>query len=199
VSRRRIVAVACVVLGVAGCSTGKPQAHTAAPGPTGTVTTPTTTPSSSSVSTPTTSTGASTSAAASTTPPVLPADYCKASQLQLMLLPGGAIQGYEIAAVTFTNTSSKSCSLSGYPTVELRRGAQLLATATPHGGTTPTLIHLKPAAQAQAQIRDHSTCQAPLSDTVHFAAPAPLGALQGDRPFQLRGCTVTVEPIALSS
>ncbi|MEO8889335.1 MAG: DUF4232 domain-containing protein [Jatrophihabitantaceae bacterium] len=131
-----------------------------------------------------------------------PADYCTASQLRMRILPGGAEPNYEIAAVTFTNTSSSSCSLSGYPAVQLRRGGRTLATASPDSSSPVQVVRLGPGVQAQAQIRDKITCQAPLSDSIHAVGPAPLTSLAIDSStsyVQMRGCTVTVDPIALSS
>lgn len=185
---------------------GSPSVATAALTPTGPTTIPTvappspTTPSTPSPSTPApTSTPAPIQTASGTS---VPADYCTAAQLRLQILPGGASLGYEIAAVAFTNTSTRACSLSGFPTVQLRRGGTALATATPRAGTVAQLVHLDPGMQAQAQIRDKVDCQAPLSESIHAAAPAPLTSLTVDSTtafVQLRGCTVTIDPIVLSS
>lgn len=118
----------------------------------------------------------------------------------MRIVPGGATPGYEIAAVTFINNSSTSCSLSGYPAVQLRRSGTVLVTASPNRAQAAKLVHLAPGAQAQAQIRDHVTCQGALSDSVRAVAPAPLASMTvNSQLVQMRGCTVTVDPIALSS
>ena len=116
-------------------------------------------------------------------------------------VPGAASQIYELAGVPYTTSSATGCSLSGFPTARLLRAdGTVLTTSKPAPGTTAHLVHLAPGAQAEAQIRDHSTCQAPLSDSVEVTAPAPLQALRAHRPqLQMRGCTVTVDPIVLSS
>lgn len=143
------------------------------------------------------STPASTSAAASTSASTAPANTC--TDLTVRVLPGGATPGQEIAAITFVNASSKRCSISGYPTVVLLLGGQTLVTATPTSGTVAQAVQLDPGAQAEAQITDHSTCNAHLSDTIEVTAPNGAASGKLTRPFQLRGCTVTVDPVSLSS
>jgi hypothetical protein len=119
--------------------------------------------------------------------------------LTVRVLQGGATPGREIAAVTFDNDSRKACSLSGYPTVVLTLKGNTIATATPAPGTVAEPVRLAPGGQAQSLITDRSTCNAPLSDTI--AVTAPNGAAGGKltRPFQLRGCTVYVDPVKPSS
>jgi uncharacterized protein DUF4232 len=194
----------CALL--AACSTGKPTTPaTSAAAPLTTPVAPPTTVAASSTAVAPTTPPPSTSHTATPTShpstPALPADFCTAQQLTVRVLPGGAYQNYEIAGVTYTNTSSTGCSLSGFPTARLLRAdGTVLSTSKPAPGTSARLVHLAPGAQAEAQIRDHSTCQAPLSDSVEVTAPAPLQALRAHRPqLQMRGCTVTVDPIVLSS
>ena len=136
------------------------------------------------------------------TPTKLPADYCQAGQLTMRILPGGAEPNYEIAAVTFTNDSSTSCSIMGYPAVQLLLKGSVLSTAKPNTAHAPKLVHLGPGAQAEAQISDHITCQAPLSDLIRATAPAPLTSLHLESKrslVQMRGCAVTIDPVVLSS
>ena len=207
---RRGAAVLAALAGcalLAACSTGKPETPaTSAAAPLTTAVAPPTTVAASTTAAPP-STTPPPSASHSATPtnhpstPALPADFCTAQQLTVRVLPGGAYQNYEIAGVTYTNTSATECSLSGFPTARLLRAdGSVLTTSKPAPGTSARLVHLAPGAQAEAQIRDHSICQAPLSDSVEVTAPAPLEALRAHRPqSQMRGCTVTVDPIALSS
>jgi guanyl-specific ribonuclease Sa len=208
--RRRCGAALTILVGcalaLAACSTGKPTTPaTSAAAPITTQAAPPTTVAPSSTSAAPTTPPPSTSHTATPTnhpsTPALPADYCTAQQLTVRILPGGAYQNYEIAGVTYTNASSTQCSLSGFPTARLLRAdGTVLSTSKPAPGMTARLVHLAPGAQAEAQIRDHTTCQAPLPDSVEVTAPAPLQALRAHRPqLQMRGCTVTVDPIALSS
>ena len=221
-SRRSAVTLA-LTAGTAGllltaCSTGsvpagQHRAVTSAPAPT-----PTATPATSPV--PATSSPAAThtaspaprhtaTATVSTAPGAIPpaaphlADPCPAAALTVRLLPGGAAQGIEYAAVSITNSGAAACNLRGYPTLELRDAqGGVLTTAGPLPGSTARVIRLAPGQEAQAQVQDHSTCQAPLSSSVAVAAPAPSAgaATTNARPLnQLRACTVYVAPVGMAS
>ena len=195
---RGVALAAVLVAGVSACSTGSPggSGSSGPPGtPTGTTSSPSTPP-------------AATSSEPSATAPSSPATtssgpalvYCTAAQLTVRVLEGGAAQGVEIAAATFTNSSSAPCSLSGYPTVTLLYGGQVRVTASPAAGSVPKPVTLAPGKQVQALIEDTSSCNAPLSDTIRVVAPnQPAGATAYERPFQLRLCTVTVDPVTPAS
>jgi hypothetical protein len=208
-TRSRVASILVLAgLALASCATGSTGGTTAPPSTTSSPTLTVSTPAPSTpVSTPTasptlTTTTAPPTKSATATRTTLPSDYCTASQLTMRILPGGAEPNYEIAAVTFTNKSASSCTLSGYPSVQLFRGGTVLVTASANSTKAPKLVRLGAGLQAQAQIRDKITCQAPLSDSVHVVAPAPLTSLhlESTSPLvQLRGCTVTVDPIVLSS
>jgi len=188
-------ALACALL--AGCSTGStPPRHpaartTTAPPPAPVTTTavtsaaPTSTPPSTPATTP------------ATTASAPPANTCK--NLTIRVLQGGAVQQAEIAAVTFVNSSATDCSISGYPSVVLLHNGSTLTTATPKSGTVAQAVRLAPGAQAESRITDHSTCNAALSDTIEVTAPNGASGGKLTRPFQLRGCTVDVSPVQLSS
>jgi len=116
---------------------------------------------------------------------------CANDALTVRVLPGGAIRGHEIAAVSVTNGGTDSCVVWGFPTVQLERsGSPLSTAATPTG--TPHDVTLAPAAQAQALITDASTCNAPLSDNIR--ATLPESSLSVTRPMQMRGCTLQIAP-----
>lgn len=197
--RRPAAALAALVLVlVAGCSTSSP-----ATGNSVTPAAPTDTSSSSSTP-PVTSSAPTPTATVSATPSVshsVPAlVYCTAAQLTVRVLPGGAAQGVEIAAATFTNSSNAACSLSGYPTVALLLAGQVRASASPAPGSNSTPVTLAPGKQAQALIEDTSSCNAPLSDMISVVAPNQrAGATAYQRPFQLRLCTVHVDPVSPAS
>jgi hypothetical protein len=189
-----LLAAAAAML-LTGCATGSTPASgtssvTVASTPPAPPTQPTTT------TPPPTSTAPTTPAQHTTSVPAQPANTCK--NLTIRVLPGGAVQQAEIAAVTFVNDSAKACSISGYPSVVLLHKGSTLATATPKTGTVAQAVRLAPGAQAESRITDHSTCDAALSDTIEVTAPN--GAVGGKltRPFQLRGCTVDVAPVRLS-
>lgn len=195
-------ALAGALLLLAGCTTGSTPGSgtpaTSAPAPSTPVIAPTmsaphTIASTPVVPSPSTDPRAPSSAAA----PTSSGNTC--TGLTVRVLQGGATPGREIAAVTFDNDSAQTCSLSGYPTVVLTLKGNTIATATPAPGTVAQPVRIAPGGQAQALITDRSTCNAPLSDSI--AVTAPNGATGGKltRPFQLRGCTVYVDPVKPSS
>ena len=166
----------------AGGPTTPPASETTSASPTDT--TPTETPT----------TGASTSATTSAKP--TPAgDDCTAAQLTIRVLPSSGAQQQEFALITFTNSSTKECSLLGYPGVSLRLNNALLGSpAQRNVNTAAARVHLAPGKQAKAMITDFSACQAPLSDTVRIYPPNLTTFI--DRPTQLRGCQLVVDPVS---
>ena len=106
---------------------------------------------------------------------------------------GGAYQGREIAGVLFTNSSSTTCSVSGYPFAQLRyHGGPLGKPASDDPGTV-RLITLRPGASAQSQLTAITTCQAPISD--HVRVVAPHTAKAKTVALQLRGCSLSIDPL----
>lgn len=207
-TRRALVCLVCLVglmclpLVLTGCTTsGKGSA--------GTISSP---PSSASSSGTDTGTGTAaptgTTAAASTTAPTTPATStpgsllkgaCSFTQLAVRVIPGGAASGQEIALITFTNVSTTSCTLYGYPGVSLRLNGQLIgtpATRTADTLPTPKLVRLAQGEQAQAMLTDFSSCQAPLSDTVRVYPPN--STQFADRPAQLRACHLEIAAVTHS-
>jgi hypothetical protein len=104
----------------------------------------------------------------------------------------GALQR-EYASVLFTNTSTKRCTMFGFPGVSLRRAGQLLGQPATREAITPKNLRLAPGGRAQADITDVSTCQAPLSDTVRVYPPDSKQFV--DLPLDLRGCALSVRPV----
>jgi hypothetical protein len=180
-------------------ATAVPSAPSPVPGTSSPAATPTTSPA------PRSSDSSTVSPAPVATPPAVPrlADPCPAAALTVRLLPGGAAQGIEYAAVSITNSGTAACNLRGYPAVVLRNASGgVLTTAGPLPGSTARVVRLAPGQEAQAQVQDHSTCQAPLSSSVAVAAPAPSAgaATTSTRPLnQLRACTVYVAPVGMAS
>jgi hypothetical protein len=144
----------------------------------------------------TTSTAPTTSASAShSTSPKPPSDDCTAAQLTIRVLPSSGAQQQEFALITFTNSSTKACSLFGYPGVSLRRSNALLGSpAQRNFNAKANRVHLAPGGQAKAMLTDFSACQAPLSDTVRIYPPNLTAFI--DRPTQLRGCQLVIDPVS---
>ena len=156
--------------------------------------TDTTTPS----ATPTAATSTakpSVSATATRTGPTVPG--CQLTQLTVRALRGGAVAQQEIALITFTNVSTKTCSLDGFPGVSLRLNGAMLGQPAVRQATGYTLVSLAPGASGQVQLTDVSTCQAPLSDTVRIYPPNLTAYI--DRPLVgMRGCQLFVSPVVHS-
>jgi hypothetical protein len=128
----------------------------------------------------------------SSTPPSGP-PACTNADLDMQGVRGGALPGQEIAGVVFTNSSATKCTLRGYPFAQLRRkGAPLGKPAKHHHGTVRTVM-LKPGKSAQVQLTAVSTCQAPESDHVRIRVPG--SSTSTDVALQLRGCSLSVDPI----
>lgn len=202
---RAVLAAALVVLGLgavactsagSGSPTGVVSSPTA-PGVTSSAP-PTTAPASStapaSTAAPSTPAAATTTApASSTTPSPTGPPPCTGDQLSITSVVGGAFQGREIAGVVFTNRSTATCSLTGYPFAQLRYQGNDLGQPATHNPGTARVITLKPGGAAQAQLTAVSTCQAPVSD--HARIRIPGATTDVVVPMQLRGCALSVDPI----
>lgn len=106
---------------------------------------------------------------------------------------GGAFQGQEVAGLLYTNTSATACTMRGYPFAQLHyRGNALGNPAMDNPGTVRTIL-LAPGKSAQTQLTAVTTCQAPISDHVVEVAPDTNEARSV--PMQLRGCSLSVDPI----
>lgn len=98
-----------------------------------------------------------------------------------------------MAGLLYTNNSSTPCTLSGYPFAQLHyRGKPLGKPAKNNPGQVHTVV-VRPGRSAQAQLTAITTCQAPISDQVVEVAPGTNEARSV--PMQLRGCSLSVDPI----
>lgn len=194
------VALLCGTTAVAGC-TSSSTGHGAAVTPTTPVSVdgiPTDTGAPSDTGAPTGSDTATTTTSPTTTGTTgiaLPKDTCTGSQLTVRLIRGGAIPTQEIALITFTNSSTKVCTMFGFPGVSMRAGGKQLVAAL-RSPVAPKTVRLQPNEQAQAQITDFSTCSAPLSDTVRIYPPNLTTFV--DKAFELRACRFEVDPVSHS-
>lgn len=111
------------------------------------------------------------------------------------MLTGSGAPGYEFAALQFVNTGPKACRLVGVPTVTLRyQGAPAGKVSRPsRPGAVRTSYRLAPGATAESKLKDFSSCNAPLSDTITVVAPG--SDISTTRPGQLRACTLVVYPL----
>jgi hypothetical protein len=146
-------------------------------------------PSSSALTKPTSS-----SATPSQSSPTTTADGCQAAALKVEALRGSGAAGHQYAFLQFTNKSAKTCSLTGFPGVQLRRaGAELGKPATRSDKVVAT-VKLAPGTSATAQLVDASTCQAEKSDSVQIIPPNLTQKFV--LPLSIRGCALTIDPVA---
>jgi hypothetical protein len=193
-------AVACTSSGgestTAPVSSPAPPATASVSGPaSSSVPVSTAAPSSTPVSTPS-STSAPPSRTSSTSPTTSPAPTgppaCAQTQLKLTPVRGGAFQGREIAGVLFTNTSSSTCVLRGYPAAQLiHKENNLGQPAVDNRGPVRTIV-LKSGAAGQVQLTAVTTCQSAISD--HVRIRVPQSTTSTDVAMELRGCLLSVDP-----
>lgn len=108
--------------------------------------------------------------------------------------PEGALPGQELAQLRFTNVSNSPCTLTGFPGVELFHNGHVLGKPAIRSNEQPRTYVLAPGGQPLvAVLVDHSQCDAPLSDTVGVYVPNQ--TVQHRAPLQLRGCTLTINPV----
>ena len=125
-------------------------------------------------------------------PPPPPRSTCL--NVSVRVIPGGAVEGTEIAGLQFTNEGRKPCRLVGYPHVVLLKGGRRVGTrALPAGPTPGHAVALAPGQTVQSLLRDYSSCQAPLSVSARVSVPGE--STKVVRPAQLRACTLRVSQL----
>ncbi|UQX89096.1 DUF4232 domain-containing protein [Jatrophihabitans telluris] len=154
--------------------------------------TPITTASSSTSPASTTPTPTRTSTHTTSSAPVGPA-ACTTSQLKLAVLRGSGAAGHQFAYLDFTNVSATTCSLTGYPGVELLKGGAPLAKPAARSGKPINRVDLPANAVASALLTNNSTCNADNSDSVQVIVPNQTGKTV--LPLRFRGCTMIIDPV----
>jgi len=164
---------------------------------------------SSTSATPTPSTSVSTPAAAPSmtlTPPPTAPPACPTSGLQVKLGQSSGYAGGVYVPIDFTNTSSASCTLYGYPGVSLvnSSGAQIGLAAERDTTTPVTLVTLAPGATATAllQIVDAlnftpSTCGPTQAANIKVYPPNQTAAVL--LPNTSQGCAKPVQTIFIAA
>jgi hypothetical protein len=108
-------------------------------------------------------------------------------------LRGSGAAGHQYAFLQFTNKSSKICSLTGFPGVELRRAGAVLGKPAVRSDKVTAAVKLAPGTSATARLVDDSTCQADKSDTVQIIPPNLTEEFLV--PLSIRGCALTIDPV----
>jgi len=121
------------------------------------------------------------------------ADGCQAGALAVAALRGSGAAGHQYAFLQFTNKSATTCSLTGFPGVELRRAGAVLGKPAARSDKVTATVKLPPGDSATARLVDASTCEAEKSDSVQIIPPNLTKAFVV--PLSLRGCALTIDPV----
>jgi hypothetical protein len=119
---------------------------------------------------------------------------CTTAQLKARLGGSQGAAGSVYATIDFTNTSSASCTIYGYPGVSLdNSGGQIGAAATRDPSHKPVLVTLAPGATANATVRvtdaqnyPPGTCSPDSAGFLKIYPPNQTVAL--DVPYKTTGC-----------
>lgn len=121
---------------------------------------------------------------------------CPTSALTIRALRGSGAAGHEFAFVQFTNASASTCSLTGYPGIELLLGGKPLGQPAVRSGKPISTVRIPPGTSVSASLVDDSSCNAAISDWVQVIPPN-----RTDRivlKLAIRGCRLTVDPVTSS-
>jgi hypothetical protein len=203
---RAVLALPLLVLGLAGCSQAPRSSAdqpVVSPSSSPTVSSaPATSPSAPSTSAAPPSPTAPSSSAAPTTPasskPSQPdgPGGCASSVLQVRALRGSGAAGHQFAFLRFTNISASSCSLTGFPGVQLLHAGAPLGAPARRTNTPIHRVQIAPGDSVTAQLVDDSTCNAAISDTVQVFPPNRIEKFVV--PLALRGCSLHIDPVSSS-
>lgn len=202
----RLAAAGAAVLLLAGC-TQKSQAGSGAPvsTPTTSVTvTPTTAslpPSSISSPVPFSPPAPSSTVPVKPSPTPSPsssveAGGCPTSALTIRALRGSGAAGQQFAFLQFTNASGTTCSLTGYPGVQLLLAGKPLGRPATRSGKPIRTVRIAPGTSVSANLVDDSSCNAAVSDSVQVIPPNRTERIV--LKLALRGCALQVDPVTPS-
>jgi len=131
-------------------------------------------------------------ASASTTPAGPPT--CLAKNVRVDVLPGSGAAGRQFASISFANTGTATCAMSGAPQVTLLRAGTVLGKPAVASAKPARVVMLAPGKAADTTLTGFSTCNAKNSDAVRVAPPGQTQTV--DMPLELRGCPLQVAPVS---
>ncbi|MEO6503574.1 MAG: DUF4232 domain-containing protein [Jatrophihabitantaceae bacterium] len=111
----------------------------------------------------------------------------------MLALRASGAAGHQYAFLQFTNNSATTCSLTGFPGVQLIRAGATLAEPAVRSGKPVTRVQLAPGRSATAQLIGNSTCDAEKSDSVQIYPPNRTEKFVV--ALSLRGCALTIDPV----
>ena len=118
---------------------------------------------------------------------------CQAAALGVQALRGSGAAGHQYAFLQFTNKSARTCSLTGFPGVQLLKGGALLGKPAVRAKKPVTPILLAPGRSGTARLVGDSTCNAEKSDSVQIYPPNLTQKFVA--PLSIRGCPLTIDPV----
>jgi uncharacterized protein DUF4232 len=201
---RRGCLLALSVVAIAATACTKAPAPTAAGPSTSSVaqspaettsTAATTEPTRSGPATSSTTSASAIATASKSTTPVGPAG-CRTSALSVDVERGSGAAGHQFATIVFTNKSTSTCSITGFPGVQLLAAGKPLANPANRSGKPFSRVDLAPHAIGTAMLENDSTCNAENSDSVQVIVPNQTDTVV--LPLRFRGCTLTIDPVARS-
>ncbi len=134
----------------------------------------------------------STTVPASPTPAPGPAG-CVTSALSIDVQRGSGAAGHQFASIVFTNTSPTTCTITGYPGVQLLAGGAPIGSPATRIGQSGSAVRLAPGASASSAVENTSTCNASNSDSVQVIVPNQTQTTV--RPLRFRACPLTVAAV----
>jgi|GEM_PF-3061036 len=131
--------------------------------------------------------------ASSTPAGKIEAGGCATPALAIEALRASGAAGHQYAFLQFTNRSAKTCSLTGYPGVQLVKAGTTLGQPAVRSGKPISTVQLAPGKSVTAELVIASTCQADKSDSVAIYPPNRTERIVV--PLSVRGCPMTVDPV----
>jgi uncharacterized protein DUF4232 len=205
---RTALVIPLLVLGLAGCAQSPPtsadrpvisltssSAATSSPTGSPSMTSSPSAPAPSSPAVPSSSAAPTKPASSAASQPDGPGG-CASSALQVRALRGSGAAGHQFAFLRFTNISASSCSLTGFPGVQLQRAGAPLGLPAQRTSTPVRRVQIAPGDSVTAQLTDDSTCNAANSDAVQVIPPNR--AEKFLVPLALRGCSLHIDPVISS-
>ncbi len=137
--------------------------------------------------------------AVSTSPagPVDGPDGCPTSSLKVAVLRASGAAGHQYAFLQFTNIGARSCSLTGFPGVQLLKASTPLGQPAVRSALAARKVQIAPGAALTARLVDDSTCNAGNADSIQIIPPN-----RSDKvvlPSALRGCPLQIDPVMTPS
>jgi hypothetical protein len=193
----RLAVCGVLLAAIAGCT----RAPSSIPSTSPTLTTSSSEPApSDSTTAPTTSSASGATSTPTATPtksvPAPPSDACATRQLAIAVERGSGSAGHQFATILFKNTSTAKCSLTGFPGVVLLKGGATLGRPANRSTKPFVTVRLAPGATGTATLTNDSTCNADNSESVQVIAPNRTEKVV--LPLRMRGCPLTIDPVAAS-